>query len=56
MYYLIQSEMYSFIYKVSENEIRCIPIDDMNMDYIEYKKWLDVGNSPLPWTIDEGGV
>tara|TARA_B100001057_G_C22227764_1_gene710787 strand:- start:65 stop:235 length:171 start_codon:yes stop_codon:yes gene_type:complete len=24
----------------------CIPIDEGNRDYIEYKAWLDAGNTP----------
>ena len=24
----------------------CIPFDDANTDYIEYKAWLDTGNTP----------
>jgi len=24
----------------------CIPFDDANTDYIEYKAWLDAGNTP----------
>ena len=25
-----------------------IPYDDNNIDYIEYKEWLDAGNTPDP--------
>ena len=25
-----------------------IPFDPANTDYIEYKKWLEAGNTPLP--------
>lgn len=25
-----------------------IPFDDANVDYQEYKRWLDAGNTPLP--------
>ena len=27
-------------------EITCIPFCDENSDYIEYKAWLDAGNTP----------
>lgn len=26
----------------------CIPFDEANTDYQEYKRWLDAGNTPLP--------
>ena len=25
-----------------------IPFDELNSDYIEYKAWVDAGNTPLP--------
>ena len=27
-------------------EITCIPFDEGNIDYIEYKAWLNAGNTP----------
>ena len=26
----------------------CIPFDPANTDFIEYQKWLELGNTPLP--------
>ena len=26
----------------------CIPFDPDNMDFVEYNKWLALGNQPLP--------
>jgi len=26
----------------------CIPFDQANMDFVEYNKWLSLGNQPLP--------
>ena len=26
----------------------CIPFDPANTDFLEYQKWLDAGNTPLP--------
>jgi hypothetical protein len=26
----------------------CIPFDPANMDFVEYNKWLALGNQPLP--------
>ena len=26
----------------------CIPFDPDNTDFVEYQKWLDAGNTPLP--------
>jgi len=26
----------------------CIPFDPANMDFVEYQKWLSLGNTPLP--------
>ena len=26
----------------------CIPFDPANTDFIEYQKWLEEGNTPLP--------
>ena len=30
----------------------CIPFDPQNVDFQQYQKWLDAGNTPLP--ADEG--
>lgn len=34
------------IIRISDNA--CIPFVEDNTDYIEYKKWLALGNTPLP--------
>jgi hypothetical protein len=26
----------------------CIPFDPANTDFVEYQKWLELGNEPLP--------
>jgi hypothetical protein len=26
----------------------CIPFDPDNTDFVEYQKWLELGNEPLP--------
>ena len=26
----------------------CIPFDPDNQDFVEYQKWLDAGNTPIP--------
>ena len=26
--------------------VTCIPFDELNTDYLEYKEWLDAGNTP----------
>lgn len=26
----------------------CIPFDPANQDFVEYNKWLSLGNQPLP--------
>ena len=40
------SENTSAILKTSSNPNIWIPFDSMNRDYIEYKEWLDAGNTP----------
>lgn len=34
------------VQRLSDNAF--IPIDESNSDYIEYLKWVDEGNSPIP--------
>lgn len=34
------------IMRISDNA--CIPFDPANTDFIEYNKWLSLGNQPLP--------
>ena len=29
-------------------DLATIPFDDKNIDYIEYKAWIDAGNTPEP--------
>lgn len=47
--------MYKLIPKLNERQavIRladnaCIPFDPANTDFLEYQKWLALGNQPLP--------
>jgi len=42
------SENTNAILKTSSNPNIWIPFDSMNRDYIEYKEWLDAGNTPDP--------
>ena len=34
------------VQRLSDNA--CIPFDPDNTDFVEYQKWLDAGNTPLP--------
>ena len=34
------------IKRIADNAF--IPFDDANTDFVEYKKWLEAGNAPLP--------
>ena len=34
------------VIRLSDNA--CIPFDPDNQDFVEYQKWLDAGNVPLP--------
>jgi hypothetical protein len=49
--------MYKLLKDYLNNEVRivqrisdeaCIPFDPANMDFVEYNKWLALGNQPLP--------
>jgi hypothetical protein len=35
-----------FVIRLSDNA--CIPFNPDNTDFVEYQKWLDAGNTPLP--------
>jgi hypothetical protein len=43
MYKLINENI---VKRLSDNA--CIPFDQANMDFVEYNKWLALGNQPLP--------
>ena len=34
------------VWRISDNT--SIPFDSANTDFIEYQKWLELGNTPLP--------
>ena len=36
------------VLKIEEGLIISIPFDPDNMDFVEYNKWLALGNQPLP--------
>lgn len=49
MYKLIKNPITNeikIVQRVSDNAF--IPFDQENIDYQEYLKWLDAGNTPLP--------
>ena len=48
MYKLTDS---NFVIRITDNAV--IPINDSNIDYIKYKKWLDDGNIPEPAHSEE---
>jgi hypothetical protein len=51
MYKLVKSITTGQINSVvtEEGNIRmCIPFDQANTDFVEYNKWLALGNQPLP--------
>jgi len=35
------------------NDSASIPFDPANMDFVEYNKWLSLGNQPLPPDAEE---
>ena len=37
---------FTIVKRLSDNAF--IPFDPDNMDFVEYQKWLDEGNTPLP--------
>jgi hypothetical protein len=39
------------VYRIADNAF--IPFDPANADYVEYLKWVEAGNTPLP--ADEVG-
>ncbi len=46
MYKLFNSLGNVFVIRLSDNA--CIPFDPANTDFIEYQKWVALGNEPLP--------
>ena len=39
------------ILRIEDNA--CIPFDPANQDFVEYNKWLSLGNQPLPPDAEE---
>ena len=48
MYKLINDEKTGEIAGVLKDNIIGIPFDPANSDFVEYNKWLSLGNQPLP--------
>jgi hypothetical protein len=48
MYKLLKDSLdgRKFVRRISD--MACIPVDPDNQDFVEYQKWLDAGNVPLP--------
>lgn len=46
MYQLIDEANFQCIKRIADNAF--IPFDEANTDFVEYKKWLEAGNTPLP--------
>ena len=45
----IRSQEINSIFRTDDNgQIWSIPFDPANMDFVEYNKWLSLGNQPLP--------
>jgi hypothetical protein len=45
-YKLFNSGFQQFIINIESNSY--IPLDPNNQDFVEYQKWLDAGNTPIP--------
>jgi hypothetical protein len=49
MYKLLKDVITSQVKSVQRFSDRaCIPFDPANTDFVEYQKWLTLGNQPLP--------
>jgi hypothetical protein len=51
MYKLVKDRITNetnMVSKQVENGMAYIPFDPANTDFIEYQKWLELGNTPLP--------
>ena len=53
MYKLIKDEKTGEIAGVLKDDIIGIPFAPDNMDFVEYNKWLSLGNKPLPPDAEE---
>ena len=42
----ISEQSQQFVIRTTDGA--CIPFDPDNTDFVEYQKWLDAGNTPLP--------
>ena len=48
MYKLLKDPLTNKVCSVLKDNNMSIPFDPANMDFVEYNKWLALGNQPLP--------
>jgi hypothetical protein len=50
MYKLLNAntEFQCLIIENADGSVKSIPFDPANVDFQEYQKWLELGNTPLP--------
>lgn len=53
MYKLVISKLGDDITIRRESDGACIPIDKFNLDYKEYLKWVEEGNTPEEYNIED---